>query len=143
MIDIDPYLPGLIRYLRQDGDIVAVWIFGSYGTPEQTPLSDVDLAVLFRPGTHPDPKRELRLAADITEIVREDDLNLVVLNHAPVTLQMRVLESGRPLYESDSAAVSDFVERVAKLYGDFAPDLLRFHDEYDDSLREAYLGGRR
>ncbi len=49
-IDIEPYMEELKRYLLDSENIVAALLFGSYGTQFQTPLSDVDIAVLFKPG---------------------------------------------------------------------------------------------
>jgi len=37
----------LADYFKSDPIIVSAYIFGSFGTGRQTPLSDLDLAVLF------------------------------------------------------------------------------------------------
>jgi len=50
MINIDKHLPAVREYLGGCPDIAASYIYGSYGTEFQLPLSDVDLAVLFTPG---------------------------------------------------------------------------------------------
>ena len=45
-------------YLETVEGLIAAWIFGSYGTPYQTPLSDLDLALLFDREHVPDLTRQ-------------------------------------------------------------------------------------
>ena len=44
LIDIDDRLDAIREVLQGDTRVLAAYLFGSYGTPDQTPLSDVDLA---------------------------------------------------------------------------------------------------
>ncbi|MCL5045328.1 MAG: nucleotidyltransferase domain-containing protein [Actinobacteria bacterium] len=138
LINIDEHLGVMRGALAGDSRILAAYIFGSYGTPDQTPLSDVDLAVLFEEGVKVSLDDELALSAALSSIAREDDLNLIILNKAPVDLQFKVISTGRPLFRRDSLRVADFVERVLKLYGDFGVDLAQFNRDYEARLREVY-----
>jgi predicted nucleotidyltransferase len=52
-IDISSKLPDLIAALADMPGLAAVYLYGSYGTPYQTPLSDVDLALVFGPRAIP------------------------------------------------------------------------------------------
>ena len=47
-----------------------------YGKPQQTPLSDLDLALLFQKGRVPDFKRQLEIYGRIPEILHEDDVSI-------------------------------------------------------------------
>jgi uncharacterized protein len=141
-IDVEPYLDDLRKYLEAQAGLVAAWIFGSYGTPSQTPLSDLDLALLFRPDRLPDGRERLRLQAEISEILHEEDVSIMVLNQAPVILRFRVIESGRRLVCRDPVALADFVETVISRHADFIIDHERFAEEYDRALVERYAYDR-
>ncbi len=138
-INIDNHFEALKGALDKDPRILAAYLFGSYGTQQQTPLSDVDLAVLFDRGNKVSLTDELDLSAILTSIVGEDDLNLVILNQVPVDLQFRVISTGRLIYRRDVIRVADFVESVLKRYCDFAIDLAQFNRDYEARLREVYL----
>lgn len=141
-MNIKPQMGALVRYLQAQDDILAAYLYGSYGTPYQTALSDIDIALLFYHEKKPDLRRLLSLEADIAQICATDDVNVVVLNDADVILQHRVLETGRPLLEKDLVAVSDFRERVFVVYGDFEPFYRAFCRDYDRALREAFVRDR-
>ncbi|MGB9868179.1 MAG: type VII toxin-antitoxin system MntA family adenylyltransferase antitoxin [Bacillota bacterium] len=141
-VNIEPRIGALIDYLESQDDILAAYLYGSYGTTYQTALSDIDIALLFYSGSRPDLRRLLSLEADISSICYEDDVNVLVLNDADVMLQHRVLETGRPLVEKEPTAVSDFREYVFKVYGDFEPFYRAFCRDYDQTLREALVRDR-
>jgi predicted nucleotidyltransferase len=137
-IDIEPYRDDLVRYLEELDGLVAAWIYGSYGTPYQTPLSDLDLAMLFRQDRVPDLACEGQLYLDLAELLHEDDLSILVLNRAPILFQFRVLETGRQLVCRDPLALADFVELVISRHADFIVDHERFIEEYDRALLARY-----
>jgi predicted nucleotidyltransferase len=138
-IDVEPYLDDLRRYLEDLDGLVAAWIYGSYGTPEQTPLSDLDLALLFQTGRVPEFERQLEIYARIPEILHEDDdISVTILNRSPVLFQMRVLQTGRQLVCRDPLALADFVEFVISRHADYIVDHRRFTQDYDQALVERY-----
>jgi len=88
--------------------VLAFYLYGSYGTEYQTILSDVDFAVLPFSKKELDIDRELELLSELQLIGRSDDINMVNLLKVPVTLQMRVLESGRLLFCEDRRVFGGF-----------------------------------
>ena len=42
-IDIEPRVAALVACLKSEDDVLAAYLYGSYGTVHQTALSDVDL----------------------------------------------------------------------------------------------------
>jgi len=139
MIRIDQdQLNAMVDYLKNRGDILAFYIYGSYGSKYQTIFSDVDLAVLPTPGVTFNFKSELSAAAELSLIGKTDDINLINLNKVPVTLQMEVLETGKLLYCADELLLSDFIESVMLRYCDFEPDLRSFYQDYDYGLKRDY-----
>lgn len=141
-IEFDEFIPSLVKYLEKQDDVLAAMIYGSYATEFQTPLSDVDLALLFCPDRKPSLERILALEAAIAGICREDDINVLCLNDADVIFQFRVLETAKVIFERDPVALSDFREYVFKVYGDSAPFYREVSREYDRFLREAYVRDR-
>lgn len=121
--------------------LVALFLYGSYGTEHQTPLSDVDLAVLFTRDAVPSPDERLRLGGLATEVLREDDVSLTILNRAPLPFQHQVLRTGRILLVRDEVALADFRERVVHRYCDFAIDHEAMRADYDEGLRRTYGAG--
>jgi predicted nucleotidyltransferase len=141
-IEIEPYRGDLLKYLAGLDGLVAAWIYGSYGTPYQTPLSDLDLALLFRRDRAPDLSAQGQLYLDLARILHEDDFSILVLNRAPVIFQFRVLESGRIIVCRDPVALADFTELVFSRHADYIVDHERFVEEYDQALRERYVDDR-
>ena len=137
-IDIEPYREDLLKYLESQENLVAAWLYGSYGTPFQTPLSDLDLAVLYRRDRFPDFREQGGLSLVLTALLHEDDVSVTVLNRSPVLFQFRVLETGRLLVCRDPVALADFVESVISRHADFIVDHERFVREYDAALVEQY-----
>ncbi len=139
LIDIEDKLPALREYFASQPEIEAAYLYGSYGTPFQTPLSDVDLALLLSKKIS--FKRELQISAKISMIAEEDDINVLILNDAPVVLQFNVIAAERVLYKRDADKVADFVEIVLTRYGDYQIDMAFFSREHFEGLKEAFRDG--
>lgn len=143
MINIDERLDEIVDVFRKSPDVVAAYIYGSYGTPDQTPLSDVDLAVLLVPGRLPEFTNDIRLIGAITDAAGNDDVSVEVLNDLPVIMQFTILSEGRLIYVGDETNHRDFLERVFTKHGDYAPRFKQFLAEYDQALLEEYSNGRQ
>ena len=130
----------MVKFVKQQNYILAFYLYGSYGTEMQTPLSDVDLAILPMPGIRLDLKKELELSCRFGEIGRNEDINLINLAKVPVTLQMNVVEGGKLLYCRDRILLADFLEQVIRRYCDFETDLRSLYLDFDIGLREEFLG---
>ncbi|HVT16819.1 MAG TPA: nucleotidyltransferase domain-containing protein [Thermoanaerobaculia bacterium] len=141
-IDVAPYLPDLRAYLEGLDGLVAAWIYGSYGTPLQTPLSDLDLALLFRHERVPDFAQTLGLNSAISGLLHENDVSVAILNRLPVVFQHRVLKTGRQLLCREPEALADFVENVLIRHSDYVVDHERFLADYDRALVERYAHDR-
>ncbi len=140
-IDVSAHMAALERALMEVRGLAAVYLFGSYGTPFQTPLSDVDIALVFAEGDDSPPLRHVELIGRITEALHEDDVSVTILNRAPLAFRHRVLAEGRLLLLLDEIAHADFLESTITRYSDFAIDEVRFFQEYDRALVEEYCGG--
>ncbi len=128
-------LDAMVEHAASKDEILALYLYGSYGTERQTPLSDVDLAILPMPGSRFTLRDEMTIEGELTRLALEDDINLVNLATAPVDLQMRILDTGTPLYVRDRSFLADFQAKVVLHYCDFKPVLDAMYRDYDAGLR--------
>ncbi|MDQ3648012.1 MAG: nucleotidyltransferase domain-containing protein [Actinomycetota bacterium] len=122
----------LARALDREG-VVAASLFGSRANETAGPLADIDLAVWADPGLSAQSRSRLRLdlAAAAAEALGTGEIDLVLLNSAPVLLRHRVMRDGRLIIERSRA------QRVRLE----TSSLLEFLDTVP--LRESLARGRR
>ncbi|GKU24280.1 type VII toxin-antitoxin system MntA family adenylyltransferase antitoxin [Clostridium folliculivorans] len=131
MIDIEAKLDDLVNYFKSNENIVAAWFIGSYGTENQSEDSDIDIALLFdKPIGIMD---EMDISCRISEIVEFDNIDTINLLSAPITLQFKVIDEGRNLYEKDYYKVCDFMEETFNRYRDEKYYLDRFTQDFYES----------
>ena len=106
--------------------IAAVYLFGSFARGTPGPDSDIDIGILYDAA----PPRTLagqpfEVAADLgIRLGRE--VELVVLNDAPVDLVHRVLRDGLIIAEPNKSKRIAFEVRSRNLYWDMKPLLDRY-----------------
>lgn len=125
-------------------DLLAVYVFGSTAGGTRTPLSDLDLAVLL-PDSVPEHgyfERRLTLAGEISSLLSEDRVDLVLLNEAPPLLRHRVVTRGTRVYTGNERACSAFERQAISEYLDLAPVLELQHRYLARRVAERRLGAR-
>ncbi len=139
------YIPLLIQRLKQDDDVIATYLFGSYAEGKQTPVSDVDLAVLFDQNF---PRKfffekKLDLLFTATSILKTDAVDLVILNEAPPALSYQVLKKGKLLFEKPETKAQrvNFQVRVYDRYFDFKPVETVVREGLIKRIKEGRFGG--
>lgn len=104
----------LIRALRELlPECVAIYRFGTWGTADERPDSDIDLAVL--PAAPIDPVRRWELAQKLASLAGRD-VDLVDLLRASTVLCMQVVAHGERLYSVDDNTVAQFEDGVFSSY---------------------------
>ncbi len=103
--------------------ISAVLLFGSMARGKETALSDVDLAVLYAKDLS---GHELnRVHSDVQEIITDvlttDDIDLINLNTAPLSMQYGAIKQAKILVLNNRTEYIDFWEQTVKYYLDFKP----------------------
>lgn len=116
-------LPGLPAVFGRFDAVAAAYLFGSLCTEHYQPLSDVDIAVLLTPDTSPKQSWELwsRIHAALSTALNTEEIDLTILNNAPLTFRYQVLHCRRLLYERDAALRIDFETTTLLQYLDFQP----------------------
>ena len=95
----------------------AIYLFGTYGTPDEWPDSDVDIALLLPPE---DTERKPHLMLTPCHYALEDALgksvDLLNARRISTVFQQEIVENGRRLYCSDEQAVAEFEMLTLSLY---------------------------
>ena len=97
------------------------YLFGSVARGDTGPLSDVDVALLLRPGVSREAAFDLRLRmmAALGRMFDTDEIDVIVLNDAPLLLQHRVLRDGKVLFCRDELRRVRYEARAISEYLDF------------------------
>lgn len=111
-------------FLEKDPDILLAYLFGSQAQGETGPLSDIDLAVLLKPASKRGFfEKKLTLLSELAAIFGRDDLDLVILNEAPLVLKYHILKDGKPLFIRDEELHINIIQKTISEYLDFKPIL--------------------
>lgn len=127
------------QYFAEQGEVIAAYLFGSHQTEYETPMSDVDFAVLFSRDKKIYLFREMEIMSELSRILKYEDTDLVNLNKVPILLQHEIISSGRLLYEKDKNKVNNFVYYVLTFAYDEKIRAEKFYRLYEASLKEEYL----
>lgn len=137
-LDVDDRLPALVERLGEIEGAAALYLYGSYGTPAQTPMSDIDLALVLAPERRASVEDETEWGEQTRSILGTDDASLVVLNRSPVIFAHKVLREGHRLACWNEIGLADYVERLLSRHADYFPVYQRFLRDYDAALLESF-----
>jgi predicted nucleotidyltransferase len=127
--------PNILSDLPQ---VHLVYLFGSRVAGRIGPLSDYDLAVLIERAADED-QILARLTHRLARALDTDQVDVVSLSRAPITLAYAVIAQGERLYQRDVATRVEYEAKVMSLYGDYLPVL---RAQRDDILRGDEHGKR-
>lgn len=108
----------LKRYLNSNEEVIFSYLFGSHAKNRSTFLSDVDIAV-YLAGTKFSEKR-LEIIGGLMEVLKTDELDLVILNTAPLPLKIRVIQNKKILTDKKPSLRHAFESHTIRLYLDFS-----------------------
>ena len=117
-------------------DVEAIYLFGSYGTEDEKPDSDVDIALLFPP-RRAKAVKSLALSecwSSLTKILQKN-VDLVNLRLVNTVFQHEIIQNGRLLYVKGENAVDAFEMAVLSSYQ-------KLNEERAGILEEIYKSGR-
>ena len=90
----------VFEYLANRDDIVFAYLFGSYAEGKQTHLSDIDIAVYMKYDKQAFDQK-LGILNDLTKILETEEIDLVILNKAPISLLRKILANKIILIDKD------------------------------------------
>ena len=106
------------NYLNERDDIAFAYLFGSRARGVPTPFSDVDIAVYLTEG--PFSEKRLEILGDLMDILRMDNLDLVILNTVSESLKARVIRNRVILADNLPFIRHIFESRTLRAYMDFS-----------------------
>lgn len=89
--DILSRIPEAIKVLSEDNNVIFAYLFGGLAKGKVEPLSDIDIAVYLK-DTDILAEYKLMLFDKLTDALGTNELDLVILNTAPLSLTGRVLQ---------------------------------------------------
>ncbi len=107
------------HYLGSREDIAFAYLFGSLARGKRFPLSDVDIAVYLHKEIF-STNLKMEILGDLIDILHTDEIDLVILNHAPVSLIKRILTSKKVIAERDPLLRQKFESLMMRLGFDFS-----------------------
>lgn len=117
--DINQLLPAAESYLQSHHNVLFAYLFGSLAKGNPTPLSDVDIAVFLRPGVK-SAENKLELLGRLIDILKTDEIDLVVLNTANLPLVMNILKNKKILVDNNPFVRHNFESLAMRKYFDFS-----------------------
>jgi predicted nucleotidyltransferase len=117
--NIEDLIPKALDYLRSMPDIVFAYLFGSLGRGKHFPLSDVDIAVYLKEPMVVQGKK-MEIVGALIDILQTDEIDLVVLNSAPLPLRMRILENKKLVVDREPFLRHHYESLTMREYFDFS-----------------------
>jgi predicted nucleotidyltransferase len=139
----DAALERLARALDREG-VVAAMLIGSQARGNPEPLSDVDIAVWHDPDLDPSARfqLQLQLIGAASESLGTDEVDIVMLNHAPPLMCHRAIGEGRRIVERDSDERIRLETRAILDYLDTAPLRVELGRGVRRRMKEGRFGRR-
>jgi predicted nucleotidyltransferase len=112
-----------LEYLFRQRPVQLAYLFGSQATGYTHADSDVDIAVLLNDGLTADERFAERLAliGALSQVLRTDTVDVVILNEASPLLAYEALHHGVLLYCAEENTRVEFQVRTLHAYEDTAP----------------------
>lgn len=127
----------LVDYFNNEPAVNSVYIFGSFGLGRQTPISDLDIAVLYNDNI---PLiEELRHTAEVSSLLKMERIDLINLNKAPIHLQHEIVSTGVKIFDRIPQQTQDFIENMLEIYHDYQGILTKYRQDLREGLIEEHL----
>ena len=127
-------LPEVIQAIKRRSEVIALYAFGSVAKKELKPLSDLDFAILLAGQLNRQQRFEkhLELIGLFNDFFRTDEVDLILMNDAPLRFCHTILKSGKLLYCNNKSDLIDICDKVVTNYLDFK----FFRDRFDKTFLE-------
>jgi predicted nucleotidyltransferase len=113
-------LDAITSWAKSQPEVLALYLYGSQAEGRANALSDLDVAVLARPEL---PKAQLWRLEDRWAAQWPEDVDLRLLNLAPLPFRYEVMAKGQRLWAADDGAVAEIESLVWRRYWDDHPRL--------------------
>ena len=117
--DIRSRIPDVERVLLEDESVVFAYLFGGLAKGDIKPLSDVDIAVYVKNISNL-PEYKLSLFDRLAEVLKTSEIDLVILNTAPVSLAGRILQNKQNLADKTPSFRHEYESLTLRKFFDFS-----------------------
>jgi predicted nucleotidyltransferase len=104
--------------LTEDGNIIFAYLFGGLTKGDVKPFSDIDLAVYLRDNEHLG-EYKLQLFDRLTQALGTSELDLIILNSAPISLTGRILQTRQVLVDKEPFLRHNYESLILRDFFDF------------------------
>ncbi|MGB9596272.1 MAG: type VII toxin-antitoxin system MntA family adenylyltransferase antitoxin [Candidatus Poribacteria bacterium] len=120
----------LNKYFEEHEEILFAVIFGSMAKGSMNKMSDIDIAVMINPSFNKSFPfgHQAELITDFIRILKRNDVDVVILNKAPISLKYEILRYGKFIYVRDKQARIKFQVDTINQYEDYKM-LYKIHEE--------------
>jgi len=131
--------------LQEEPEVLAAYLFGSVSEARESPLSDVDIAILFRPRLTQAQMWHLEdaLGVAVSRRLPGYNVDLVALNLAPLHFRFEVISKGQVLYSADDSQRADFESYTMRRYWDFEKYLVEYRTALIARVKEGFNEAQR
>jgi len=131
-MDRQDVIAKLKRLMARHGFVSHAYLFGSVAEGRAGPLSDIDIAVSFKPGMgkREAARRKLSLINAISSLLKTDNFDLVLMGGAKLSLKHSIIKGGILLKDSPLRPAEEAETMCMYL------DMKHYNDLYDSSLVE-------
>jgi len=106
------------NYFTERNDVAFAYLFGSKARGTGGPLSDIDIAIYLTEG--PFSEKRIEILGDLIDILRTDDIDLILLNTASESLKARVIRNRVILADNLPFTRHCFESQTMRAYMDFS-----------------------
>ncbi|MBI4845859.1 MAG: nucleotidyltransferase domain-containing protein [Candidatus Omnitrophica bacterium] len=108
-------LSGIIRDIKKDNQVLAVFLFGSIAREEGHDKSDIDVCLVLEAGRYTTKE----LSRKKLEYLKSYDFDIQIFQQLPVYIKKRIIKEGKVLFCRNEAALYEIVFSVIREFADF------------------------
>ena len=121
-------------YLETRNDVLFAYLFGGLSKGKPKPLSDVDIAVYLAENTERIQAKS-EIVEKLVDILRTDEIDVIILNQSSLPLCMNVLKHNRLLVDKKPYIRHVYQSLIIRKYCDF-------HHFESNILKRRFCHGR-
>jgi len=111
-------IPEVKSVLVQDDNVIFAYIFGGLAEGKVKPLSDIDISVYLR-NIDNLSEYKLRLFDKLTDVLGTGELDIVILNTAPISITGRILQNKQILIDKEPPVRHAYESLTLRKFFDF------------------------
>lgn len=117
--NIEELIPNAQDILERHPNIIFAYLFGGLAKGRISPVSDIDIAV-YLANVDDILEAKLEILSLLSDTLNTDEIDLVILNTAPLPLRARIIQNKKVLVDKDPALRYSFESLVLREYFDFS-----------------------